>query len=84
MLISFLWVGVKVGVLGEVGDWVMVWVGMMEATCCPCRGVKVVSAEPVSGLIAGNTVTVAWEVWGSRGEVVGVTTSGVVGCGRVW
>ena len=81
MLISFLSVGVKVGVLGEVGDWVMVWVGMMEATCCPCQGPKVVSAELVSGLIAGKTVTVAWEVWGSWGGVVGVITSGVVG---VW
>ena len=79
MLISILLVGVKMGLLGEVGDWVMVWLGMMEATCCLCRAPKVVSAEP--RLIAGNTVTVAWEVWGSRGGVVGVITSGVVG---VW
>ena len=84
MLSSFLWVGVKMGVFGEVGDWVTLWVGIMEATCCPCRGMNVGSAELVSGLMAGKTVTVAWEVWGSRGEVVGVTTSGVVGCGRVW
>ena len=45
---------------------------------------NVVSAELVNGLMAGKTVTVAWVVWGCRGEVVGVTTSGVVGCGRVW
>ena len=56
---SFLWVGGNTGVLGDVGDWVTLWVAVIEATCCPCRGVKVVSAELANGLMAGKTVTVA-------------------------